>query len=39
MNQNNNEELIQCLNEINKSLKDINNSVKSLKVITACIES
>ena len=39
MNQNNNEELIQCLNDINKSLKDINNSIKSLKVITACIES
>lgn len=39
MNQNNNEELIQCLNEINKSLKDINSSIKNLKVITACIES
>lgn len=39
MNQNNNEELIQCLNDINKSLKDINSSIKSLKVITACIES
>lgn len=33
-----NEELIKCLNEINQSLKNINSSLKSLKVITACVD-
>lgn len=33
-----NEELIKCLNEINQNLKDINSSLKSLKIITACVD-